>query len=255
MIRAVMFDMGGTLEDIWVDEISRECAVRKTEEMLRQMDLWKDTGKTVEEQLDEGWKRYEADRERTGIEEKPEVIWCRYLFPELDRERLAPRAETFAAMWEVTHYHRVLRPGVQEMLQRLQGAGLQLGIISNTASLFQVFDSLEAYGIRQYFADVTLSSVTGYRKPDRRIFDIACRQLSCAPSCCAYVGDTVSRDITGAKNAGFALAIQIASRLTKEKDAVCPEGSAAPDALIHDIREVPGVIAAYPAQAHRTSAR
>lgn len=250
-----MFDMGGTLEDIWTDDASQMCAVRKTEQMLRERGLWKEIpGKTTEEILDEGWKRYEADREKTGMEEKPEIIWCRYLFPELDASALAPHAEEFAAMWEVTHYHRVLRPGVREMLQELSRNGIHLGIISNTASLFQVFDSLEEYGIRQYFEDVTLSSVTGYRKPCRQIFDIACRQLRCRPECCAYVGDTISRDIIGAKNAGFALAIQILSRLTADKDLSClEENRVRPDFVISDIRETAGIIAGASVLPHRRS--
>jgi len=68
-------------------------------------------------------------------------------------------------MWEVTHYHRALRPKVKEMLEGLKGLGMKLGVISNTAALYQVFRTLEEYGIRDYFQDVTLSSVTGYRKP------------------------------------------------------------------------------------------
>ena len=50
-------------------------------------------------------------------------------------------------------------------------------MISNTASLYSVFDVLERYGIRDYFSDVTLSSVTGYRKPNPGIFKIALRQM------------------------------------------------------------------------------
>ncbi len=67
-------------------------------------------------------------------------------------------------MWEVTYYHRELRPKVKETLEELKKRGYHLGVISNTASLYSVFDVLEQYGIRDYFEDVTLSSVTGYRK-------------------------------------------------------------------------------------------
>lgn len=49
-------------------------------------------------------------------------------------------------MWEITHYHRTLRPHVKEMLEGLKGLGMKLGVISNTASLYQVFDVLKDYG-------------------------------------------------------------------------------------------------------------
>jgi putative hydrolase of the HAD superfamily len=50
------------------------------------------------------------------------------------------------------------------------------------------------------------------------------------------VGDTVSRDVIGARRAGFGLAIQIQSFLTERSD----RGTAdvPPDAVVHDLREV-----------------
>ena len=69
---------------------------------------------------------------------------------------------------------------------------MKLGVISNTASLYQVFDVLKDYGIRDYFQDVTLSSVTGYRKPDPNIFLVSLHQVQSDPASCAYVGDTLS---------------------------------------------------------------
>ena len=140
-------------------------------------------------------------------------------------------------MWEVTHYHRQLRPRVREMLDHLKKAGLKLGVISNTAAMWQVFDSLEAYGIRDYFQDVTLSSVTGLRKPGTDIFINSLRELQVEPQESVYVGDTVSRDISGSKRAGFAAAIQIRSRLTKEKDAEV-DPSLRPDYVVDDIYDV-----------------
>lgn len=140
-------------------------------------------------------------------------------------------------MWEVTHYHRALRPKVKEMLEGLKGLGMKLGVISNTAALYQVFRTLEEYGIRDYFQDVTLSSVTGMRKPAPDIFRVALCQLQSAPEECVYVGDTVSRDIIGSKRAGFAKAIQICSRLTREKDCGVRR-EFEPDYMVEDIYDV-----------------
>ena len=140
-------------------------------------------------------------------------------------------------MWEVTHYHRSLRPGVKGMLQGLKDMGLKLGIVSNTAALYQVFASLEDYGIRDFFSDVTLSSVTGIRKPLPDIFRVAMRQLRSLPEECVYVGDTVSRDVIGSKRAGCARSIQIGSKLTGEKDAGVRR-EFEPDDVIPDIYDV-----------------
>ena len=137
---------------------------------------------------------------------------------DLDKEKVARYAEDMAGLWEVTYYHRELRPGVKEALEELKNKGYRLGVISNTASLYSVFDVLEAYGIRDYFEDVTLSSVTGYRKPHPGIFQIALREMKAKAEECAYVGDTLSRDVIGAKRMHFGAAIQIRSFLSSQKD-------------------------------------
>lgn len=240
MITTVMFDMGGTLEDIFVDDRSEREAIEKLREMLVSYGL--DPGVPYDElkaRVDAGWVRYGKFRDSVNIEKKPVTIWCDYVLADFGfpREKLAPHCEEIAHMWEVTHFHRCLRPRVGEMLQGLQDLGLKLGVVSNTAALFQVFDSLEEYGIRDYFRDVTLSSVTELRKPDPTIFQVALHQLKSAPAECVYVGDTVSRDIIGSKRAGFAKAIQIGSQLTREKDCGINR-EYEPDYVVTDIYEV-----------------
>lgn len=240
MITSVLFDMGGTLEDIYVDDSSRRSAIERVNEMLKGYGL--DPNCTYEElkqRIDEGWVRYGKYRDASDVELKPVDIWCRYVLADFGfpQEKLAPHCEELAHMWELTHYHRVLRPRVAEMLAGLKGLGMKLGIISNTAALFQVFDSLEEYGIRDYFQDVTLSSVTGMRKPAPDIFTVALRQLQSKPEESIYVGDTISRDIIGSKRYGFAGAIQICSKLTAEKDQGIRR-EFEPDYVIQDIYDV-----------------
>ncbi|MCD7755938.1 MAG: HAD family hydrolase [Firmicutes bacterium] len=244
MITSVLFDMGGTLEDIYVDSVSETAAIEKLDQILKHhgIDLQVDIP-TLQASVDAGWDRYAAFRDPTNVELKPIEIWCDYVLTDFsnDRAALAPHCEEIAHMWELTHFHRALRPRVAEMLEGLKGLGMKLGIISNTAALYQVFDSLEEYGIRDYFRDVTLSSVTGLRKPSRDIFTVALRQIQSAPEECVYVGDTISRDIIGSKRAGFAAAIQIQSQLTKQKDSgIRPEY--APDFVVADIYDVLPVV-------------
>jgi len=56
------------------------------------------------------------------------------------------------------------------------------------------------------------------------------------PAACAYVGDTVSRDVIGARRAGYGLVIQIKSFLTDKADRGTV--SVPPDAVIHDLRQI-----------------
>ena len=244
MITTVLFDMGGTLEDIWVDEASEMAAIRSLDSMLRRFGLDPECSlEALKARVDAGWDRYAAFRDPSDIELKPIAIWCDYALSDFDfpREALEPHCEEIAHMWEVTHFHRRLRPGVHKMLSELKAMGMKLGIISNTAALFQVFDTLEEYGIRDFFQDVTLSSVTGMRKPCTDIFTVSLRQMRSAPGECVYVGDTVSRDVIGSKRAGFAAAIQITSQLTGQKDAAIRR-EFEPDVQIADIADVSRVV-------------
>ena len=241
MIDTVLFDMGGTLEDIYVDDASKEASAREVLRILREkgIPVSMDVPEAVQE-LAEGWDRYAAYRGPTNRELKPEEIWGNYVLNGrfgLDFETVKPFAEELAHMWEVTYYHRSLRPGVKEMLDGLKSLGMKLGVVSNTASMYQVFWILKEYGIRDYFQDVTLSSVTGFRKPSTDIFTVALNQLQSKPEECVYVGDTISRDIIGSKRSGFAKAIQICSKLTKEKD-LGVRHEFEPDYQIEDIYDV-----------------
>ena len=240
MIDTVLFDMGGTLEDIHVDDESRHASIQGVLDILRAHGIDPDKDfETAASAINAGWERYGAYRDPRQRELKPEEIWGSFVLTDfgLDEESVRPYAEELAHMWEVTHYHRALRPHVREMLEGLKDLGMKLGVISNTASLYQIFDILKEYGIRDYFQDVTLSSVTGYRKPNPNIFMVSLHQVQSDPAHCAYVGDTISRDVIGPIRMGFGATFHIDSYLTRLKDThVSPDVKATYN--IQDIYEV-----------------
>ncbi len=241
MLNTVLFDMGGTLEDIWYDDETIRQVMARLMELLRGAGLEPGCSPEMfQTRVLAGVKAYKAWSEGVSLEKKPEEIWPDYYLREFafDRKKLEPLAETLAGMWEVTYYHREVRPDVLEMLTALQKRGYKLGVVSNNASLYNVFDMLEQYGIRGFMQDVTVSSVTGYRKPHPELFRISLRQMRSLPEECVYVGDTISRDIIGAKRAGFAKAVQIGSFLSAKKDANVGADAEKPDVVIEKIGEL-----------------
>ena len=64
--------------------------------------------------------------------------------------------------------------------------------------------------------------------------------MQARPKECVYVGDAISRDIIGAKRAGFAKAVRIGSHLSAQKDAAVQGAAERPDVVITDIRELTG---------------
>nr|WP_325259307.1 HAD family hydrolase [uncultured Oscillibacter sp.] len=241
MLNTVLFDMGGTLEDIWNNEETLAAVMEQLQAMLREAGLEPGCGlEDFQRKVLAGLKAYKSWSESVWLEKKPEEIWPDFYLREFgfDREKLLPITEELANMWELTYFHRELRPGVHEMLESLERRGYRLGVVSNNASLYNVFNMLEDYGIRHFMRDVTVSSVTGYRKPHPEIFRISLRQMQVKAENCVYVGDTISRDIIGSKRAGFGKAVQIGSHLSAQKDAEVGNAAERPDMVITDIREL-----------------
>jgi putative hydrolase of the HAD superfamily len=245
-VQAVVFDMGGTLEELYYDDASRLEATRGLKELLCRLGL--DPGLSVPElkaTVLKGMGAYQAWREETEIELPPERVWTEYVLPNhgVHRERLAAAAEELAFFHD-THFHvRSLRPEAPSMVEELNRKGFRLAIISNIVSRRMVPCKLAEYGLAGYFDPVLTSSEFGQRKPNAQIFLEAARLMQLPPAGCAYVGDTISRDVIGARRAGYGLAIQIRSFLTDKVDhgaGIDPEGSRTmvPDAVIYDLMQV-----------------
>ena len=242
-IQAVIWDMGGTLEDVYYDEAIRQEATRDLHELLAGWGL--DPGldlAALHSAVQSGMKAYQAWREETEVELPPERVWAEYLLPHrgLPQERLAAAAEDLTFFYE-THYQvRRLRPEAPAVLEALHRAGYCQSIISNVISRRVVPVKLDEYGIAHYFDPVVTSSSFGWRKPNVRIFHQATRLMGLPPAACAYVGDTVSRDVLGARQAGYGLAIQIESFLTAQVDRAID--GVQPDAVIHNLMEVVSLV-------------
>ena len=242
-IRAIVFDMGGTLENLTNDDDIRQQATRGLQELLRGLGL--DPGLSLPDlqaTVLSGIKAYRVWREKSEIELPPERVWTEYILTSygLSQERLAAAAEDITFYYE-THFHvRSLRPEAPVVLDVLHNRGFRLAIISNIISRRLVQRKLCEYGIAQYFDPVVTSSNFGWRKPNARIFEEAARLMQLPPAACAYVGDTLSRDVIGARRAGYGAVIQIKSFLTDKADR--GTGSASPDAVIHDLSQLVNLV-------------
>lgn len=238
-IRAVLFDMGGTLEDLYYDEPIRLKATADLRGFLGSLGL--DPGLSLPDlqtTILSGLRTYQDWRAASERELPPEEVWTSYVFTNqgADQACLRAAADEIAFFYETHFYVRGLRPEAAAALQALQQGGFRLAIISNVLSRRLVPYKLAEYGIAHHFGAVVTSASLGWRKPNERIFEEACRLIQVPPQACAYVGDTISRDVIGARRAGYGLAIQIKSFLTGKAD----RGTAAmpPDAVVQDLRQV-----------------
>jgi len=95
----------------------------------------------------------------------------------------------------------ILFPETLNVLNELKRRGFKLGIISNFDNrIYSVMDSL---GIRQFFDAITLSSESGYCKPEREIFQAAVRALGVPEARILLVGDSPHDDVEAGMRAGL----------------------------------------------------
>lgn len=110
-----------------------------------------------------------------------------------------PFKHAFRAAWGKTH---TLVPEAEEMLETLRDKGYRLFAASNSFGHLQR-SRLEQAGILRYFEDTFISMDIGYDKPDIRFYQEALRRAGLNPGEVLMIGDSMTTDIEGAKNAGM----------------------------------------------------
>lgn len=78
----------------------------------------------------------------------------------------------------------------------------KIGIISNGFSDIQ-YKKLETLKVKKYCDSIVLSEDYNLEKPNKKLFEISCKQLDVKPKESIYVGDNYEIDIVGANKAGL----------------------------------------------------
>jgi putative hydrolase of the HAD superfamily len=236
-VQAVFFDMGGTIETFSYTREFRLAAVPGLRERLARAGI--ELGLSDEQLLDlvvSGMLRYHQWRLQTLQELTAAHIWRDFIlaaYPDC-WEAVCPAAEELMMYYERHFYRRQMRPEMPAVLEAIRKLGLKIGVISNVCSRGQVPVNLAQYGIQHYFNPIVLSCEYGRRKPDPAIFHYAARLANVPTSHCVYVGDLITRDIVGARRAGYRLAVQIRHAFNRDE----PEVGATPDAVIEDMNDL-----------------
>ncbi len=207
MIKALLFDINGTVSDILTDESGPE-AYRVVANLLSYQGI--ELGPDAVREL--FWEINKRQR-RESKEEHPEFDAVKIFAEIIDRHAsnytlslpAAKRgqlplflAEAFRA---ASRYKLQLYPGVRKILDAL-AAKYRLAAVSDGQSVW-ARPELQSVGLLDVFDPLIISSDLGFRKPDRRIYEAALAKLDLWPEEVIFIGNDMYRDIWGPHQLGI----------------------------------------------------
>jgi 2-phosphoglycolate phosphatase len=194
-LRAVLFDMDGTLLDTAPDMVGALNALRG-ERNLAPLPY-----EVVRSAVSHGAARVV----RTGFESvgEPEFTQLQQRFLQIYRGALSAHTRLF--------------PGMLEVLDELDARGLKYGIVTNKAA-WLTEPLLEQLQLRNRFACVVSGDTLAQRKPHPLPLLHAAALAGVAPEACVYVGDA-QRDVEAAHAAGMPALVANYGYLRADEDS------------------------------------
>jgi len=89
-------------------------------------------------------------------------------------------------------------PDSLPVLEEMKRSKYPLAVVSDAQKVF-CFEEGEMLGLNQFFDYIVVSTQFGFRKPDPRLFTIACTLLDIPPAEAVYIGNEPATDVKGAK--------------------------------------------------------
>jgi HAD superfamily hydrolase (TIGR01662 family) len=231
-IEAIFLDVGTTLR-IVIEDPPFQAEARRN---LMALVETKEPEEEFFNKLFDRWKAYRKWSFENLTEAGERGLWTRFMLPDFPEEKIGPLAGRLTRLWRDKDGRRVPRPDVKSTVIELARRGYTLGIIANTITETEIPDWLVEDGLSGYFQTVVLSSKTGLRKPGPEIYLEAARRIEVDPVRCVYIGDNPSRDILGARLAGFGMAIILMEPATLAKEP--PGQDHRPDKVIYSLSEL-----------------
>ena len=199
-IRAVFFDVGGTLvtSDLGHLDLLHQALLAIGYKVTRDKVV---SANDMARRAVARRRRRHADRMDTGAASR---MWLEHLTAALDLD-LAPddleRELASAIRMVETTSPESLDPDAHDLLAGLKRRGFRLGVISNWGE--DLPEYLASFGLSRYFEVIIASEAVGTAKPHREIFLRGLSALDVGPQHAVHIGDDYWADVVGARNIGI----------------------------------------------------
>jgi len=201
-IKGILFDLYGTLIDIDTDE-SRDDIYRGIAHYLTYHGVYRHRWE-VRDRYYQIMKQQKEIRGEKYPEIDVEAIWNTFLEEEgvrPDRER-RKLALILSQLYRGISRNRLqLYPDVMKVLDELRPA-YRMALVSDAQPCYAL-PEIKAVGLDGYFDPTIISAHYGFRKPDKRLIEMALNIMKLMPAKVICVGNDMYRDIFGAKRLGI----------------------------------------------------
>lgn len=201
--KMILFDYGQTL----VDE-AKFNGVKGTEAVLKYAVKNKHNRSAIQvqaeaEKINKELGRFDPLKRHLFQVEVPNHMFTAYLYESLGIQLSVSSEQIDKIFWDAAASGTPTE-GIGEFLKYLHQNGIRTGVVSNISYAGKVVESrINEVITDNYFEFVIATSEYMYRKPNRRIFDLALEKAELEPTDVWYIGDQYECDIVGARNAGI----------------------------------------------------
>ena len=201
--KMILFDYGQTL----IAE-QRFDGIKGTEAVLKHAtrNKYNLTAEQVQEranELNKEFGRYDPGKRHLRQIEIPNTMFTPYLYESQGIEIALSNAEIDTVFWDAAAPGAPTE-GMENFLEYLKNKGIRTGVISNISyAQSAVAGRINRMLPGNSFEFIITSSNYIFRKPNRKIFDLALEKAGLNPDETWYIGDQYECDIKGALNAGI----------------------------------------------------
>ena len=147
--------------------------------------------------------RFDPQKRHLVQIEVPNTMFTPYLYESQGIEVPLSNEEIDTIFWDAAAPGKPTE-GMKDFLEYLKNNGIRTGVISNIAyAAAVVAGRINRLLPENAFEFIITSSNYMFRKPNRRIFDLALEKAELAPEDAWYIGDQYECDIKGASSIGL----------------------------------------------------
>ena len=154
-------------------------------------------------ELNQEFGRFDPEKRHLFQIEIPNTMFTPYLYDSQGIEIALSNSEIDTVFWNAAA-PGMPTAGIKDFLEYLKNKGIRTGVISNISYASSVVaERINRLLPENSFEFIITSSNYIFRKPNKRIFDLALEKAGLEPDEVWYIGDQYECDVKGALNAGF----------------------------------------------------